>query len=150
MIQLFNRYLCASFSVDLIINTLHHCLHLAEHPKEAFARFFPDVTQICEKKRDDYYVKGGGEQVKRLKDFLELSCGELKSWVKNFTGSETVVYKGMAINWRGAMAPKAFKFLRDVCRLSLIDIQFLSVKTVMGSFYLYVTFKRSTYQVGGS
>ena len=48
------------------------------------------------------------------------------------------------------MVPKAFQFLRDVFRLSLNDIQILSVKTVTGSFYSYVAFKRGTYQVGSS
>ena len=75
---------------------------------------------------------------------------EVTSWVKNFTSSETVVYEGLAINWRGAMAPKAFEFLRDVFRLSLNDLQLLSVKTVTGNFYSYVAFKKSMYQVGGS
>ncbi len=67
-------------------------------------------------------------------------------WVKTHTGCSSVAFGAVSMNWRGAMAPRSYSMLKDTFGLSLNVVRLMSVKTVIGGFYIYCCFKRSTFR----
>ena len=72
---------------------------------------------------------------------------ELLHWIKTTQRIENIEFDAVVLNWRGAIAPKAFHKLKNKLRMSKTDIELLSIKTLEGPYTCWLTFTKSTFRV---
>ena len=73
---------------------------------------------------------------------------DIKEWVLRSMAVQTVTFSAVALNWRGAIAPMSLKLMKEQLKLSQNTIELISLKTLLGGYYSYMTFCKSTYRVG--